>query len=315
MPQLAGAYPVLAAPRAVVDETAETRWLALESLDGETLLPAISSAFFFQTGIDGLEIPPRELIRKKYPGMAGSKLKEIRTGEREVFLPTFLEGTTHPEFLAFLDRLAALFNYRNVDYRSNDGTLNLVAYSRRGEQLTERRLRCAYESGMDTGYGTDNQGNIWASYGLKFLCVQPYWYGTRWSTPPIRQEAGADWFEEFPGELSASQTLGDFTVTVEGDVESWSTVDLTGPGDFIVSGEGSLASIPAVADGEKVSLITDPRGRTALFDGVRDWARVGPSRRWRPLMPGDRELTVAVTGPSTNTEVIVSGPTLSERPW
>lgn len=317
MPILAR-YPVVNLPPAtvVVPPPTETRWLALESLDGESLLPASSGSFFFQDGIDGLEIPPREIIRKKHPGMAGSRIKEIRTGEREVFLPTFIERDNQAEFLQFLDQLEELFDYRNVDYRSNDGTLNLVAYSQRGDELIERRLRCAYTAGMDTGYGTDNHGTTWASYGLKFLGVQPYWYGPRWTSPVIRQAEDPGWFDDWPGELAASQTLGEFTVSVEGRAESWITVDVEGPSTLVtVDGQGNHLTIPGMSDGEAGHIVTDPRGRTALFDGDKDWSRVSPGTSWKPLAPGDRKMTITMAGLGSNSQAVVSGPTLFERPW
>jgi hypothetical protein len=247
--------------------------------------------------------------------MAGARLKEIRTLEREIFLPLFIENpSAHASYLDDLDQLAGLFNYRTVDYAANDGTLNLVATSVRGE----RRLRCAYTEGM-TGYGTDNQGSTWASFGLKFLCVQPYWYGTPWTTGVLKQHADEpDFFSEFPPLLSSALTIGaDIPVTVSGDVESWMTVDLVGPATSVtISGEGNLVSIPAgLGAGATAKIVTDPRGRTALFDGVVDWTRIGPATTWRPLQPGSRSISILVTGIASQTQAAISGPTLYERPW
>lgn len=302
-------------PAAAVNPLSDSRWLAFESLDGVEIWQATSRDFFIQEGIEGLEIPPREIITKRHPGMAGGRLKEVRTLEREIFLPLFLENpSAHAAYLDDLDRLAELFNYRTVDYAANDGTLNLVATSVRGE----RRLRCTYTEGV-TGYGTDNQGATWASFGLKFLCVQPYWYGTPWTTPILRQEVDEpDFFSEFPPLLSASLTIGEnIPVTVSGDVESWMTVDLVGPATSVtISGEGNLVSIPGgMADGSTVRIVTDPRGRTALFDGVRDWSRVGPTTTWAPLAPGTRTMSITLTGVGSNTRAVIYGKTLYERPW
>src|SRR4051812_27409264 len=98
------AFPVLPTPgTGTVSDFADSRGLAFESLDGTTLLPATGHEFFFQSGLDGLEMPLREIITKRHPGMAGSRLKEIRTPEREIFLPLFMENSS--AHTAYLDDL------------------------------------------------------------------------------------------------------------------------------------------------------------------------------------------------------------------
>jgi hypothetical protein len=307
-------FPVIPTPG--VSDLVDSRWLAFESLDGGTVFQATGHEFFIQEGIDGLGIPPREIVTKKYPGMAGAQLKEIRTLEREIFLPLFIENSSaHAEYLNDLDALAALFDYRTVDYAANDGTLNLVATSAKGT----RRLRCTYTQGMDTGYGTSSEGATWASIGLKFLCVQPYWYGDTWTTPIIQQiPITTGTFPAFPIELSSNVILGNnISVTVPGDVESYVTIDLVGPTSSVeVSSDGLLFSIPAgLADGEPAKIVTDPRSRTATFSGIEDWSRVGPATLWRPLAPGDHELDITLADGGTNTRAQVSGRSFWERPW
>jgi hypothetical protein len=171
---------------------------------------------------------------------------------------------------------------------------------------------------MDTGYGTDNEGGSWASLGLKFTCVQPYWYGDRWETPIIQQSVAINTFAAFPLRLSSDVVLGlNIPVTVEGNADSWITVDLVGPADSVtITGSGISVSIPAgLSDLEKAQIVMDPRGRTATFDGVKDWSRVGPTTKWKPLQPGNRKLSIAITGATANTQAQISGPTLFERPW
>lgn len=309
-------FPVVSTPGTGVPDLADSRWLAFESLDGGTVFQATGHEFFIQEGIDGLGIPPREIITKKYPGMAGARLKEIRTLEREIFLPLFIENSSaHTEYLNDLDRLAALFDYRSIDYATNDGTLNLVATSAKGT----RRLRCTYTEGMNTGYGTGSEGATWASIGLKFLCVQPYWYGDVWSTPVIQQiPIAAGTFPAFPIQLSSNVVLGSgILVTVPGDVESYVTIDLVGPASSIeVSSDGLLFSIPGgLADGEPAKIVTDPRGRTATFSGIENWSRVGPVTLWRPLTPGDHALNIILADGGANTRAQVSGRSFWDRPW
>jgi Phage tail protein len=312
------AFPVASGPTdpTVIGDLTDSRSIGFESLTGQPVLDATNQAFIFLSGIEGLGIPPRDIALRKTPGMDGARIQEVKTLEREIFLPVFVEDWTgHAAYLDAVDQLASQMNYRTADYRSNDGTLNLVATSVKGM----RRLRCLYQGGMDTGYGTDNEGNVWASLGLKFLCVQPYWYGTPWSTPVLKQDASPpDFFASFPGALSNDLILGsDIPITVDGDVDSWITIELVGPATSVtISGDGLLVSIPAgISDGSTVKIVTDPRGRTALFDGQKNWARIGPTTTWAPFPPGDRQISIVMAGVDVNSQAVVYGSTLYERPW
>lgn len=293
---------------------AETRQLALRALDGTYPFPFTGLEFFFMPDLDGLDLVDPEIITRTVPGMDGAILSEIRTGVRELSLPLFLRSdSSHAHYLDYRDALARLFSRRLVDYRRLSGTFDLVASSARGE----RYLRCAYTGGMKA-VKWPGEGPYWAKLPIGAVAVQPYWVGEGWSTPPLQQDAEPDFFYEFPGELASSMVLGSFPLTVEGDADSWPVIHITGPATSVIvsSDSGLYFEIPAdIADGETVLVDTDPRNRTALFDGVKDWSRVGPSTTWQPLPPGDQTLTVAVVGTTSVTQATVSGLTRWERPW
>jgi Phage tail protein len=309
-----GGVPVVTTPPPLPDLFAESRTLTLRALDGTEPLPFTGRECFVMSDCDGLDMPPREIIRRSVPGMDGERLAEIRVGSREVFLPMWLSSdSSHLRYLESRDALARLFNYRTVDYRTLDGTFDLVARSVRGE----RSLRVTYLSGMNSSRWP-NEGNYWAKLGLTFLAVRPYWYGEEWTTPVISIPDPVAWFGTWPGGLTTSRALGeDIPITVEGDADSWATVDLVGPASAVtISGPGLLVTIPGgLGNGERASIVTDPRGRTALFEGVKDWTRVGPTTRWAPITPGDRELTVNLGTATTASSAVVHGASLHERPW
>ncbi len=314
MPILAG-VPVVqdVAPTRDLSKV-DTRTLAFRDLDGNYPMPLSGREFFFQPDIEGIDMPPREVITRSVPGMDGERLSEIRIGRREVFLPLWIASdSTHLDYLQRRDVLAGLFNHRRVDYRTTDGTLDLVATSARGE----RALRCVFVEGM-TSAMRPNEGAYWAKVGITLWAVQPYWLGTPWSTPVIRQSTASDWFAEFPGELASDLVLGlNIPITVPGDAESWAEVDAVGPCTALtITGPGLSVSVPGgLAAGESFRLVTNPRGRNAVFGGTRDWARVAASDRYRPLVPGDSYLNVTMVGSSPTSSAVVSGPTLWERPW
>jgi hypothetical protein len=292
----------------------DSRTLAFRDLDGNYPFSLTDGSFVFGPDAEGIDMPPREVITRTIPGLEGERLSEVRVGKREVFLPLTIRSNTHTEHLDARDRLARLFNHRRVDLRSREGTLDLVANSERGE----RTLRCVYVDGMTSGRAP-NERAIWQKLGLNLWAVRPYWSGATWTTPTMRLPTPASFFGAFPPRLSARRVIGGTaTVTVEGDVESWPVVEVVGPADSVlIEGDDFQVSIPdGLASGEPFRLVTDPRGRTALFSSVKDWTRMGPGDRYgNGFVPGDQELSVTLVGATTVTSVVIWGRTSWERPW
>jgi hypothetical protein len=312
VPILAGIPVVVQPPQ--VDLLEESRSLRFARLDGSNPLPATGREFFFQPGIEGLDLPPRVIVTKQSPGMDGERLREIRTGRREVFLPLFIASdSSHAQYLDRRDALRGLFDYRGVDYKTADGTFDLVAESTRGT----RTLRCVYVEGMSAAKWP-NESTNWARLGITVWALNPYWQGARWQTPVIRQSTNAAWFGAFPGKLASTYALGTgIPITIPGDAPSPVTVDLVGPATSVtISAPGLLVSVPAgLASGEVAQIVTDPRARAARFAGTLNWSRVGPTSKWAPLEPGPQTIDIVVAGVGTGTQAVVSGPTNWDSPW
>jgi len=294
----------------------DTRTLAFRSLDGRYPFSVDDRTFIFGPDSEGLDMPPRQIITRAIPGMEGERLTEIRVDKREVFLPFVINSAAsggHLAHLAMRDELAQLFNHRRNDYRADDGTLDLVATSARGE----RSLRCTYVDGM-TATRAPSERAYHQRLGVTLWAVRPYWSGQQWSTPVIRIPDQGDWFDTFPGVLTSSSAIGqDLQVTVEGDAESWATVDLVGPASSVViTGPGLSVTISGgLSAGEQARIVTNPRGRTAKFSGIKDWSRVAASDRYRPLNPGDNVLNVSMIGATGQSSAVVFGSAQFERPW
>lgn len=316
---------VVATPPTIEERVApwpyyESRRVGFRDLNGNDLLTWDTSvkAFVIKQGLTGFDLPPRDLVRSKIAGIAGSRLREVRVNEREVFVPMFVAGGGHSDFLSRRDEVADMLSEVGVDYQTNGGTFDLVASSER----STRTLRCMYESGLEGDFSADAMGNWWESFGLVLLAVQPYWQDGEWSTPTVRLPDAEAWFPDFPGVLSPSRVLGaDMPVLVGGDAPSWPTVDVTGPATSVTitsAAAGLTVTVPdGLASGEFFRLTTDPRiKRVASFDGVTDWTRVGPDDAYgNGMPPGVVDVSITVPGATSATSARVYGPALYQRAW
>lgn len=319
MPILADIFDQLTPSKPVVVVPIDDRRLEFESLDGVDLISWSGGEWIVRSGISGLDVPPRNVIRDTVPGLPGSRLIEIRDLEREVFLPV----TTRPDdrdYRSNLKQLAMLrsfMDYRTSDYTAADGTFDLVAYSDSGR----RTLRCTYLEGLEGDYGADVMFSSWRMLGITLLAVDPYWHGEQWSTPVVGLPTPQPFLSNDPAAhpwgLAPSVALGTgMPVTVTGDVPSPAMIELIGPSTSTrISSPGGLdVTIGAVADGQVVTVNTGRR-KQVLLDGVPAWTLLGDSPQWRPLPPGDTTVSIQILGASPATRARVYGTALWESAW
>jgi hypothetical protein len=299
----------------------DTRRLDFRTLAGDTLAWDTPS-WIPRTGIEGLHMPPREVIRGQVPGLTGSVLQEIRDVERPVSFPVFVGSDDgHTAHLAQLARLQAFLDFTGVDYAAAGGTFDLVATSASGE----RSLRCVYLEGMEGSEGVDS-GVWWASFGLRLLAVDPYWHGAGWSTSTLRIPAPVGWMSAsdgsyttvWPGGITNSLVIGaNMPVTVGGDAPSWASIEVVGPATTFRAQAGGLdvSLVGGLAVGETMLVDTDPRSRDVTFNGVRDWGRVAPGDRWEPMAPGRSTVTLTMADATAASSARLFGESLFKRAW
>lgn len=314
MPILAGGVPVVETPDQI-NPKADSRFLNLRRVsDGVFPLEPTGREFFFRSGTEGLGLGPREVIRNSQMGVDGTRLQEIRYAERPIFLPLFVKSdSSHAEYLDSVDALDSLFEHEGIDL-DEDGTLDLVATSLRGT----RTLRCVYLEGREGSMHPTERG-IWGSWGIRLVACRPHWSGGEWSTPRVRQGNRYP----FPGALgdgfgSAQALSENMAVDVPGNIRSWPSVEVVGPATSvtITSESGLSVTVPAgVAGGETFILNTDPRGRAALFNGVKDWTRVGPLDAYGQGFLGAQSINITVAGTNSATAARVYGTSWWSKPW
>ena len=317
-----GGYPVLDSPSQLPSlgdaDFADSRTLAFRSLDGTSILPFTGDEFIAQWGIQGLDMPPREIVEEEFPGEDGSDLVDIKILPRQFTIPIFCGSNSgHLPYLRNRERMRSFFDHRRVDYRREGGTFDLVASSASGE----RSLRAVYVEGMDGTWDQATTGSYFESFGLIGRSVRTYWYGERWATPKVTRPAGFSWFGRFPPVLSSSRTLGaDIHVQVGGQAPSWPRIDMMGPAPSVeVVGPGLYVLIPDGLEAGEVAVIdTDPRYRAtrgALFNGLLDWQRIAPQRQFAPMVAGDNVFNLNLGAAGVDAYAYVSGWSRYDTPW
>lgn len=294
----------------------DDRRLDFRSIDGDDVVTWTGLEWILLSGITGLDVPPRDVVTERVPGLPGSRLREIRDAERPVVLPFFVAGKAAAEHRAQMARLRRLIDYRTLDYAGAEGTFDLVAQSDGGE----RALRVVYIDGMEgsAGYGAGG-GLDWTMSDVKLLAVDPYWHGEEWSTPTVGTGTGSAFLSNsapFPRSISGSVALGaSMRVQVGGDVPSPPRIELTAPWDsvHITSPQGLDVTVGAVATG--TVLIETGRHRRVTKNGVAAWDLIGDSPRWQPLPPGEANISIVATGATSATAARVFGDSLWETAW
>jgi hypothetical protein len=250
-------------------------------------------------------------------------VREVRVGPREVFLPIFVGSDSgQVDYLAQLDRLQSFLDFRAApDITAADGSLLLVSESTVGH----RQLSVVYTAGLEGDEGQTAAGTWWATLGLRLAAVDPWWRNTADTVLEYKIGAGAAFLATtgsghlWPRSLSPSVTAGaDMPVTVGGRVPVWPTVEVVGPsgvGATITTDAGMSVELAAVLTGETLTLVTDPRRRTARVNGVPAWGRVSAGATFAPLPAGPTNISVVVPGAAADTRVRLRWRDGWRAPW
>lgn len=300
----------------------DNRSLDFRSIDGTHTIAWDGVNLRILASASGLDVPPRDVLRDVIAGLPGSRLRNVRDLEREVFLP-LLVASGRDDWRGLLDRLAELrslmdFRRDREAFIANEGSFDLVS----SIDGRERRLRCSYVEGMEGDYGEDVALPEWRRFGLTLLAVDPYWHGEQWTTPTVglptpdpflSASAGDAW----PRRLSPSVAIGsDMPLSIPGDLPSSPVVELLGPATstHITAPSGLDVTIGPLGAGDEFVLDTGRRKRATL-NGVAAWSKIGQSPRWPALLPGETTISITMTGADGSSRARVYGDAMWETAW
>lgn len=320
--------PVGGTPRPILDT-------ALESLDGLRRIPLDgSTGWTHMPGSYGLDDAPIEAVRQAVPGVAGSAIQDVRTLEREVFIPIFMEtlGTDHVAHLRMLDEIRSLVDWRTRQFR-------IVGMTERGQ----RQLTVTYLKGLEGSDGVSERGLFWRKIPLVTVATQPFAEARTDRLVEFQQSSGGGAFlgtaggtdAPWPRALSSSSLIGDgMEVRVASEVPVYPTLELTGPMDsfegtlspVVTDSSGTVTTVQSssawhvsvpqgVPAGSTLRLVTDPRARSIRMDGNLAAGRVARGSTLRPFFPGLNVLDVSAPGGTEATRIRLSWRELYRSLW
>lgn len=269
-------------------------------------------------------------MRHTWKGWDGSEWDLSRPSGGVFLLAKGLEGMGMPDFTNYLTSSPVVHGtkfegwiatgrkvYWNVGIYSDQGSTDWILRNRAfwrtlqpgrtgvwtihlptGEKFS-LTLRLAAPD--NSGFDRDPVWDGWMAYGIELFPEQPFWEGTEvveeWDAEDLVPFLGPDDVGPpfFP---SPASTIGDATVTNEGDVETYIAWTITGYTRTATIGIGpDKTPIPfEVPEGKKLIVDTNPRNLIAELDG-EDVMHLLPDFGPPPLQPGQSiKLSLALDG-------------------
>jgi hypothetical protein len=246
------------------------------------------SRWFTTQGPGGWGSNPIEIITDPVP-RGGDAVRFIRAQPRRITWPLHIWGEDHQDFIDNYRLVMKAFT-QTTRYRT-PGLLTVARPDGRRRQIA------AY---FETGFGGESGENwTFANPVLTLFCPDGYWADVE---PTVIRRSGisgapTSFYNPF-FTLSPSQVLGETTVTIPGDVESWPEWTITGPMQRLVAANTTLG-VQFVLNytltvGQQIRITTNrPTVRgpgDANLTGALDW----PSAVLWPLAPGTNNITFQV---------------------
>lgn len=261
-------------------------WTGWDGSEWELTRPRAGQ--FLMKGVRGLEFPKFERYASTASGVAGSRHRGHRVGDREAFWPLYLYSDESSQ--AFVDRDGAFWASLDPD-RVGVWTAVQPDGSRRSLRL---RLKDVDEANADAVF------RGWAKYGITLLADQPFWEGPA-VTQSWQDGTQRAFLPSAPGEgywLGSGSTMGTATATNPGDVETHVVWEAHGPFASVTVGVGNelvVAPISAL-EGQVLTVDTDPEVQAVFLDGVDVTGQLDRAE-FGTLPPGtDVPLSLAIAG-------------------
>lgn len=257
-----------------------------------------SNGWVLQPGAKGLDMPAYTFTQDESPGIDGYAVRQVRAGGKEISLP--IAFWADDSRMAYLDRRRSLI--RSLNPKRGPGTLTVTQ-----TDGTARTIGARYTAGLEGDESLDASGARWCMGVLSFACPSPFWLGPE-ATTEWRSSVAGTFFPFLPLVVGNSQVLGSVSVDNDGDDNAFPVWTVTGPATAIsltnVTTGDVLVLARTITVGDTVVIDTRERQQTAVLNGTTNlWGDISDASTMWALEPGHNDLTLTVTGATSNTRV------------
>ncbi len=254
--------------------------------------------WFTTSGPTGWHAPTYEIVTDPVP-RGGENVRFIRSQPARMVWPIYVGGDTHLQWLQRHRQIRRAFT--STLHRGIPGTLRITR-----PDASAREIECFYESGFE---GQAGEGRLFSKDAITLYAPDGYWRDLSVLSTNYSYVPGVSFFSPFP-KVSDSLALGESSLHNPGDVDAWPFWTITGPmtamtATNVTTGQEFTLTF-ALNSGEEVTIATlqpavrGPAGQNLAY--ALDW----PSASLWPLIPGDNELVINVSGGLAGTGVTVA---------
>lgn len=256
------------------------------------------NGWVLQPGAKGLDMPTYAFTQDESPGIDGYEIRQVRAQGKEIALP--IAFWADDSRAAYLARRRGLI--RSLNPKRGTGTLTVTQ-----ADGTSRTIGARYSAGLEGDESLDAAGARWCINVLTFACPSPFWLGAEVTTEWRAAVAGT-FFPILPLAVGNSQVLGAVTVDNDGDDDAFPVWTITGPATSVsltnVTTGQVLVMNRTITIGDTIVIDTRERQQTALLNGTTNlWGDLSDASTLWALEPGLNDLTLTVTGSTSNTRV------------
>ena len=258
-------------------------------------------------GRSGLDNLPWNITRRQTPGTHGSVVTAIRGLERQITLPLLIQGTSPENFQEVRRQLST----RAVP-STDSGTLEFTSVDG-----IVRTIDVHYAGGLEGKDQVDNSNLLWQNITIRFISVNPFWYGAEISTTyNLTSGAGSDFLGDpfFPMRISSSTVIDSPTIDMLGDIESFPVFTITGPGaDLILLNNSTGKALKltnnggyTLDNGEVIQIDCRPKlGKTVkVIDTQANlFSYLTKDSEFWGLEPGDNDVSLQINNATEVTQI------------
>ena len=206
-------------------------------------------------GWRGFDMAEIQHIEEETPFEFGSQYRRTKILPRLLELDLIVWGEDRQELFNGIRQLRSIFNYQQ-----GIGRIKVIPPDENAVSIS-----CLYQEGLQGESGTNEDGFAWRKVTLVFRAFDPFFY----SLYPVNlaflvQENPPTWFPLLPLQLGGDAISAEFEVFNSGDVFTYPTWEIRGPGQnpiMINHSTGKKLQLDGVVLGEGESVLIDTQQR------------------------------------------------------